>query len=303
MPVPPPVTIHQAALASTSLRYAACGDGPPLIIVPATISLIEDWTPMIQFVGQHYRAYFFEMPGHGGSTPLEEGFSSVRLSDVIGELADHLGIDDFALLGFSFGGILTLRALQGLGERVNRVGLLSPCVSNRALTRPPLDRALISAMISALGFSVPRNAVARLLGSESVVRVLAWFMQEVGGFESPTDIRARLMSFSASTLDVLVSQVREILTVTEEDLAGPYSQPCFFGMSEFDPLLDYALTEQFVRANFSDLIVETFDWEYHAPPEPLTFEDYVHDYTPLLDADHARVSGNGTGGIYTVSQP
>jgi hypothetical protein len=74
-------------------------------------------------------------------------------------------------------------------------------------------------------------------------------------------------------------------------------------MSEFDPLLDYALTEQFVRANFSDLIVETFDWEYHAPPEPLTFEDYVHDYTPLLDADHARVSGNGTGGIYTVSQP
>lgn len=303
MPSPPPVTIHQADLPSTSLRYAACGDGPPLIIVPATISLVEDWTPMIQFVGQHYRAYFFEMPGHGGSTPLEEGFSSVRLSGVIGELADHLGIADFALLGFSFGGILTLRALQGLGDRVNRVGLLSPCVSNRALTRPPLDRALISAMISALGYSVPRNAVARLLGSESVVRVLAWFMQEVGGFESPTDIRERLMGFSASTLDVLVSQVREILTVTEEDLAGPYAQPCFFGMSEFDPLLDYALTERFVRTNFPDLVVETFDWEYHAPPEPLTFEDYVRDYTPLLDADRVRVSGNGTGGIYTVSQP
>ncbi|MBN2247521.1 MAG: alpha/beta hydrolase [Coriobacteriia bacterium] len=303
MPASPPVTIHQAALASTSLRYAACGDGPPLIIVPATISLIEDWTPMIQFVGQHYRAYFFEMPGHGGSTPLEEGFSSVRLSGVIGELADHLGIEDFALLGFSFGGILTLRALQGLGGRVSKVGLLSPCVSNRALTRPPLDRALVSAMISALGYSVPRNAVARLLGSESVVKAIAWFMQEVGGFESPTDIRERLTGFSSSTLDVLVSQVREILTVTEEDLAGPYVQPCFFGMSAFDPLLDYGLTERFVRANFQDLVVETFDWKYHAPPEPLTFEDYVRDYTPLLEADRARVSGNGVGGIYTLSRP
>ena len=257
---------------------------------------------MIEFVGQHYRAHFFEMPGHGGSSPLEEGFSSVRLSGVIGDFADHLGIEDFALLGFSFGGILTLRALQGLGDRVNRVGLLSPCVSKRALTRPPLDRALVSAIVSALGHRMPRNAVARLLGNESAVRLFAWFMQEVGGFESPTDIRERLMGFSASTLDVLVSQVREILTVTDEDLAGPYPQPCFFGMSDFDPLLDYAVTERFVRANFADLVVETFDWEYHAPPEPLTFDDYVRDYTPLLEADCARVSGDGAGGIYTVSQ-
>lgn len=303
MPVPPPVTIHQADLPLTSLRYAACGDGPPLIIVPATISLIEDWTPMISFVGQHYRTYFFEMPGHGGSSPLDDGFSSVRLAGVIGDLSDHLKIEDFAVLGFSFGGILTLRALQGLGERVNKVGLLSPCVSNGALTRPPLDRALVSALITALGHSVPRAVVARLLGNESVVRMLAWFMQEVGGFESPTDIRERLMGFSPSTLDVLVSQVREVLTVTEEDLAGPYDQPCFFGMSEFDPLLDYGLTEQFVRANFADIVVETFDWEYHAPPEPLTFDDYVRDYTPLLEADRVRVSGDATGGIYTVSQP
>lgn len=301
MSVPPAVSIHQVQLSTTNLRYAACGEGPPLIIVPATISLIEDWTPMIQFVGQHYRTYFFEMPGHGGSSPLEEGFSSVRLTGVIGDLADHLGIDDFALLGFSFGGILTLRALQGLGERVNKVGLLSPCVSNRALTRPPLDRALVSALISTLGFSIPRNAVARLLGNESAVRALAWFMQEVGGFESPTDIRERLMGFSASTLDVLVAQVREILTVTEEDLAGPYPQPCFFGMSRFDPLLEYDRTERFVRDNFGDLVVETFDWEYHAPPEPLTFEDYVRDYTPLLDADRARVSEGAGRGIYTMS--
>lgn len=289
MPAPPPVTIHQADLPLTSLRYAACGDGPPLIIVPATISLIEDWEPMIGFVGQHYRAHFFEMPGHGGSSPLEEGFSSVRLAEVIGDLADHLGAEEFALLGFSFGGILTLRALQGLGERVNRVGLLSPCVSNRALTRPPLDRALISGVVSVLGHRLPRNALARLLANESAVQAIAWFMQEVGGFESPTDITERLKVFSPSTLDVLVSQVREILTVTEEDLAGPYPQPCFFGMSEFDPLLDYGLTERFVRANFGDLVVETFDWEYHAPPVPLTFDDYVRDYTPLLEADRARV--------------
>lgn len=250
---------------------------------------------MIQFLGQRYHAHFFEMPGHGGSTPLPGGFTSTRLADVIGELADHIGAERFALLGFSFGGILALRALQELGPRINKVGLLSPCVSNRALTRPPLDRALVAAVVSALRHRIPRHMLAWLLGNEAAVRLVTWFMIDVGGFESPTDLKARLMSYSASTLEVLVAQVCEILTVTEEDLAGPYEQPCFFGMSAFDPLLEYARTEAFVRANFADLVVETFDWPYHAPPVPLTFDDYVRDYTALLDADGARSAAPAAG--------
>lgn len=295
--LPPPISVHEAELSATTLRYATCGDGPPLIIVPATISLIEDWTPMLQFMGQRYRAFFFEMPGHGGSTPLAAGFSSARLGEVIGELADHLGAERFALLGFSFGGILTLRALKALGPRVEKVGLLSPCVSNRALTRAPIDRALVTAVTSALRHRPPRMALAWLLNSEYAVRLLSWFMCEVGGFESPTDITARLMSYSASTIDVLAAQVREILSVTEEDLAGPYDVPCFFGMSRRDPLLSYDVTERFVRSNFTDIVAEEFDWPYHAPPEPLSFGDYVRDYGALLDADAARVSGRASGGI------
>lgn len=297
MPVPPSLTIHEADLPDTRLRYAECGNGPPVIIVPATVSLIEDWTPMIQFIGQRYTAHFFEMPGHGGSTALAEGFSSTRLTKVIGDLADHIGAERFVLLGFSFGGILTLRALQGLGPRVTKVGLLSPCVSNLALTRPPMDRKMVTAVITALEHRVPRNALAWLLGNETAVRLVIWFMRDIGGFESPTDLKARLMGYSASTVQVLVAQVREILTVTEEDLTGPFSQPCFFGMSEFDPLLDYTRTEGFVKANFADLVVETFDWPYHAPPTPLTFEDYVRDYTSLLEADAVRVSRDSAGGI------
>jgi pimeloyl-ACP methyl ester carboxylesterase len=216
---------------------------------------------------------------------------------VIGDLADHVGAERFALLGFSFGGILALRALQGLGDRVMKVGLLSPCVSNRALTRPPIDRALVSAVTGALEHRLPRAALARMLNNEMAVRLLIWFMCDVGGFETPTDLRERLMAYSASTIEVLAAQVREILTVTEEDLAGPYPQPCFFGMSEFDPLLDYCRTEAFVRANFSDLVAERFDWPYHAPPVPLTFDDYVRDYTLLLEADSQRVSGTSATGI------
>jgi len=295
--VPCLLTVHDVDLPGARLRYAECGDGPPMIIVPATVSLIEDWTPMIQFIGQRYRTYFFEMPGHGGSSPLEQGFSSKRLARVIGDLADHVGADQFALLGFSFGGILALRALQELGPRVTKVGLLSPCVSNRALSRPAMDRALMGAVVSALEHHAPRHALAWLLRNETAVRLVVWFMCDVGGFETPADLRGRLMSYSESTLKVLVAQVREVLTVTEEDLAGPYAQPCFFGMSEFDPLLEYRRTETFVRTNFDDLVVETFDWQYHAPPVPLTYDDYIRDYSSLLVADAARASGGSAGGI------
>jgi pimeloyl-ACP methyl ester carboxylesterase len=298
---PRPIILCEADLPGTRLRYAECGDGPPLIIVPATVSLAEDWAPMIQFMGQRYHTYFFEMPGHGGSTPLAEGFTSKRLARVIGDLADHIGAERFALMGFSFGGILTMRALQHLGDRVDRVGLLSPCVSSKALKRPPMDRAMISAVISALEHRVPRHALAWLLNNEHAVRLVTWFMCDIGGFETPTDLKGRLMSYSASTIAVLVAQVREILTVTEDDLAGPYPQPCFFGMSENDPLLDYHRTERFVRENFGDLVSERFDWPYHAPPAPLTFEDYVHDYGALLDADAGRVSGASGTGILRVS--
>lgn len=297
MSEPCPLSLCYADLPGTRLRYAACGDGPPLIVVPATVSLIEDWTPMIQFLGQRYRTYFFEMPGHGGSSALEEGFSSTRLASVIGDLADHVGEERFSLLGFSFGGILALRALQELGPRIDKVGLLSPCVGKHALTRPPFDKVLITAAISALEHRAPRRALAWLLKNETAVRLVVGFMHDVGGFETPTDLRGRLRGYSASTLQVLVAQVREILTVTEDELAGPYPQPCFFGMSEFDPLLDYRLTEAFVAENFSDLVAEKFDWPYHAPPEPLTYEDYIRDYGSLLEADGLRVSAASAAGI------
>jgi pimeloyl-ACP methyl ester carboxylesterase len=290
---PLPITVHEANLPDTRLRYAACGDGPPLIIVPATVSLIEDWTPMVQFLAGRYRTYFFELPGHGGSTPLEGGFSSHKLAKVVGELADHLGHDRFTLLGFSFGGILTIRTLQLLGDRVEQVALLSPCVSNRGLLRPPVDRAMIATVIATLKRRLPRRWLAWVLGNELAVRAVVWFMRDIGGFETTSDLRGRLSAFSESSLEVLVTQVHEILTVTEEDLAGPYDVPCWFGMSVNDPLLDYARSERFAKENFPDLEIERFQWPYHAPPEPLTYADYCRDFTHMRDV---RVSlGTGSG--------
>src|SRR5574339_760558 len=111
---PPPAAFGDMALPDTRLHYVKAGSGPPLIIVPATVSLIRQWLPLAQFMGQHFTSYFFELPGHGGSTPYPEKFRSHLVPYTVEALVDNLGYDRFHLMGFSFGGLLALRTLEHL---------------------------------------------------------------------------------------------------------------------------------------------------------------------------------------------
>jgi pimeloyl-ACP methyl ester carboxylesterase len=280
----PTLTKRFAELPLTHLHYARVGEGEPMIIVPATISEIDDWAAFVQFLGQRYQAHFFELPGYGGSTPFERPFSSDLVAQTVEDLADHLGFDRFVLVGFSFGGILTLKTLKRLADRVDKVALLSPCVSHRALRHSRAKLIALKAAVSTLQLPVAKQGVLKLMHDPRTVDALVWFMTEIGKYETNADLRARLLAFPPETLDVLLGQVREELTVEAEDLAGPFSQPCFFGMSVHDPLLDFGVTREFVEEQFADPIVERFFFEYHTPPEPFTFEGLNADYRAMLTA-------------------
>lgn len=280
----PELTEHFAELGLTRLHYAAAGEGEPMILVPATISLIEDWAEFVRFLAQKFRVHFFELPGYGKSTHFEEGFSSERVAETVERLADSLGLERFVLGGFSFGGILTLKTLKRLSERIDKVVLLSPCVSRRALKHSRAQLMALRTAVTALSTRPGRNGVLKLMHDPRTVDALVWFMTQVGKYETNADLRTRLLGFPAETLDVLLSQVIEVLTVEESDLAGPYPQRCFFGMSVKDPLLDFAVTLDFIEENFADPIVERYDFPYHTPPEPFTFEQLNRDYPDVLDA-------------------
>ena len=81
------------------LHVLETGKGEPLIIVPATISELENWLPLAQFMAQWFHVYFFELPGHGQSDPFCEGFSSQQVAELVGQLANKLGFDRFNLMG------------------------------------------------------------------------------------------------------------------------------------------------------------------------------------------------------------
>lgn len=280
----PELTKHYAELPLTTLHYGRAGDGEPMIVVPATISEIDDWAALVRFVGQKYSAHFFELPGYGGSEPFEQPYRSELVAETVEHLADHLGFERFVLMGFSFGGILTLKTLRRLTERIDKVVLLSPCVTHRALRHSRPKMLALKAAVSALNVPLAKNGVLRIMHDPRTVDALVWFMTEVGKYETNADLRARLLGFPPATLDVLLGQVREVLSVETTDLAGPFEQPCFFGMSVEDPLLDFKTTLEFVSGQFRDPVIQRFHFPYHTPPEPFTFEQLNRDYHSLLDA-------------------
>lgn len=279
----PTLEVRQYDLPLTSLRVGVAGSGPPVIMVPATISLIEDWSTLIQFIGQRYTAHFFELPGHGGSTPFDGGYSAEKVAETVGHLADAIGAERFSLLGFSFGGLLTLKALKRHADHIDRVVLFAPFVTHRALRHSPAKLALLKSTIVALRPELARRGMLSLLKNPSTVSLIDWYMRSVGKFETAADLSERLSGFSASTLDVLLSQVEHILSAQDADVAGPYDVPCMFGMSVNDPMLDFQVTSEFVHAQFPDVHEVRWDWPYHATPRPLTVEEYNADFTPLLE--------------------
>ena len=130
---PPEATFGYMELENTTLHYVTYGSGPPLIMVPATVSLISQWLPMAQFMGLRFQTYFFELPGHGNSTSFPFKFNSQYFPKTVEAFADALGLETFNLMGFSFGGLLALRTLEYLDDRIENMILVAPVVSERAL--------------------------------------------------------------------------------------------------------------------------------------------------------------------------
>jgi pimeloyl-ACP methyl ester carboxylesterase len=96
------------------------------------------------------RLLAIDRPGFGDS-PLAVG----PLAPALATLADELGIGDFALVGWSSGGLAALAAAAALGERVTRVVLVA--------TMPPVEAYADPSVVAALG---PSRRVLAELASE-----------------------------------------------------------------------------------------------------------------------------------------
>lgn len=282
LPTPPTVTDHMIELPLTRLHYVKCGSGPPLIMVPATISRIEHWEGLAQFMGTKFTTYFFELPGHGLSTPFESKFSSELVAESIEDFIDELGYSKINLMGFSFGGILAIKTLLRLQERVERMALMAPCVTQRALHYSSTRKFILRHASNFLRTSYWQEKMIALLHNPMFEHSIVAMLKTMFRAEDNVPMNSSFHKMPRATLDVLVYQIGEALNLEHPPLKQKFSQPLHFAHSVNDPLIDFSTTYNFLDTYFCNInsLVTTFP--YHQPPNHPTFEELQRDYADFL---------------------
>ena len=280
---PPQAEYGDMDLSNTRLHYVRAGTGAPLIIVPATVSLIRQWLPLTQFMGQRFNAHFFELPGHGGSSSYPEKFKSEFVPHTVEEFADNLGYDRFNLMGFSFGGLLALRTLEHLQDRIEKVILLSPCVSRRALKWSTPRQWAFKASIWAMKRQRLLQGIHSALNAPRLEKPLTYALSKASNVDRRILKNKNALRMPLSTLDVFAYTLDEIFQTEYRYDGAPFKVPCYFGMSVNDDILEYSLTEQIVRQHFENITIQQFTQPYHQPPEPPTFEWLNREFGQFLE--------------------
>ncbi|HSO10726.1 MAG TPA: alpha/beta hydrolase [Anaerolineales bacterium] len=279
---PPQAIFGDMTLPNTRLHYVKSGTGPPLIIIPATVSLIRQWLPLTQFMGQRFTSYFFELPGHGGSTPYPEKFKSHFVPKTVEAFVNNLGYGKFHLMGFSFGGLLALRTLEYLQDRIEKVILLSPCVSRRALKWSMTRQLVFKASTKAMKNQTILQGIHYMMNAPRLEKSLTYALSKASNVDRRILEAKNALRMPLSTLDVFAYTLDEILQMEYQYAGAPFNVPCYFGMSINDDILNYDLTEQIVRRHFHKITVQQFTHPYHQPPEPPTFEWLNREFGQFL---------------------
>ena len=126
-------------------HYRASGTGAPVVLVHGIGADLEMWQPVVARLAPTHRVIRYDMLGHGASARPPGPY---RLGDFVRQLeqlADGLGLERFALAGFSMGGLVAQGFALAQGARLARLILL-----NTVFDRSPAERAAIAARVRAI---------------------------------------------------------------------------------------------------------------------------------------------------------
>jgi pimeloyl-ACP methyl ester carboxylesterase len=95
-----------AEIDNNKIAYRKFGDGAPLFFVNRFRGIMDTWDPLfLDYLSDRHMVILFDYPGIGnseGELPLD----ILDVAKVVPQLADYLGIDNFNVLGWSYGGLV-----------------------------------------------------------------------------------------------------------------------------------------------------------------------------------------------------
>ena len=108
----------------TTLHHLVAGSGPAVVLLHAGVADLRMWDAQVDALAPGRTVVRCDLPGYGG-TPLSPRAESGDAEDVLA-LLEELGVQEFALVGASYGGYVALQVASAVPDRVERLVLLDP---------------------------------------------------------------------------------------------------------------------------------------------------------------------------------
>ncbi|MEZ5512549.1 MAG: alpha/beta hydrolase [Steroidobacteraceae bacterium] len=104
------------------VHYKDQGSGPAILLIHSSGGDLKDWDTWVNVLSPSYRVVRLDLPAFGLTGPVPSGNYSVdRYLMLVDALMDSLGVDRFAIVGSSYGGLVAFRYA---GTRTDRVAAL-----------------------------------------------------------------------------------------------------------------------------------------------------------------------------------
>ncbi len=103
------------------------GSGPALLLLHGFTGSAETWRPFLPELARRHRIIAPDLIGHG-RTAAPDDAERYRMGECVADLLallDRLGVEDFAVLGYSMGGRVALHLALAAGERARTLVLES----------------------------------------------------------------------------------------------------------------------------------------------------------------------------------
>jgi pimeloyl-ACP methyl ester carboxylesterase len=105
-----------------TIQYTVEGQGEPVVLIHglyASAQLNWRFPGVIKALGTNYQIIAMDVRGHGGSgKPENESDYGIELEEDVVRLLDHLKIEKAHVVGYSMGGMITMKLLTRHPERV-----------------------------------------------------------------------------------------------------------------------------------------------------------------------------------------
>ncbi|MEU4633248.1 alpha/beta fold hydrolase [Micromonospora chalcea] len=117
------------------VRCRISGDGPPVVLLHGIGRTLDDFTALHAALARDHLVLAVDLPGHGGSAPLDGPHTLPALAGAVARFLDVAGVTGPAhLVGNSLGGAVAMRLAVDAPQRAASLALLNSAGFGREVT-------------------------------------------------------------------------------------------------------------------------------------------------------------------------